>query len=255
MTVAHVPEAATNQYAPGHRPTISVCMATFNGSRFLARQLDTIVRQLQAGDELIISDDGSSDRTLEIIEAYRGPNTRVFFNSFHNAASNFGFAISHVRNPLVFLSDQDDEWLPEKVNRLCASLASAELVVSDCEVIDETGRTIHASYFELVRSGRGLLKNLSRNTYLGCCMAFRAELLRAALPMPPGVAHDLWLGLVGEAFGRTCFVPEPMSRFRRHGGSTSFAAGVSGRPLREKLSERARAAVWLASRRLTRSIK
>jgi glycosyltransferase involved in cell wall biosynthesis len=227
-------------------------MATFNGSRFLARQLDTIVCQLEPDDELIISDDGSSDGTPRIIDAYKGPNTRVFFNRFHNAASNFGFAMSQARKPLVFLSDQDDEWLPGKVSRLCASLVTAELVVSDCEVIDEAGRTVHASYFELARSGPGLLKNLAHNTYLGCCMAFRSELLHAALPIPPGVSHDLWLGLVAEAFGRTCFVPGPTSRFRRHGGTASFAAGSSGRSLAEKLSERLRAAVWLASRRMTR---
>jgi hypothetical protein len=163
---------------------------------------------------------------------------------------NFAFALSCANNPMVFLSDQDDEWLPGKVDRLCGCLASADLVVSDCEVIDDDGRTIHGSYFTLAHSGPGVLKNIARNTYLGCCIALRKELLTIALPVPRGVSHDLWLGLVAEAFGRTSFVGEPLSRFRRHEASSSFAAGRSRRSLSEKLSERARAAFWLVERRL-----
>jgi len=204
---------------------------------------------------LIISDDGSNDGTLRIAEAYKNQRVRLFSNQFRNAALNFAFAISQARNPIVFLSDQDDEWLPHKVERLCASLSAVDLVVSDCEVIDDMGRSIHGSYFQLARSGPGLVKNLLHNTYLGCCMAFRGELVRVAMPIPPGVSHDLWFGLIAETFGKTRFVPEALSRFRRHGGAASSAAGVSRRTLAEKVSERARAAVWLGRRRLTRRVR
>jgi glycosyltransferase involved in cell wall biosynthesis len=224
-------------------------MATYNGTRFLARQLDTILEQLSGNDELIVSDDGSQDRTVELVESYADPRVRLYRNAFRSASRNFAFALSCARNPAVFLSDQDDEWLPGKVDRLCNCLAVADLVVSDCEVIDDHGSTIHGSYFALAHSGPGILKNIARNTYLGCCIALRKELLRFALPVPRGVSHDLWLGLVAEAFGTTRFVPESLSRFRRHEGSTSSAAGRSRRSLTEKLSERARAALWLARRR------
>ena len=81
-------------------------MATFNGTRFLTRQLDTILEQLSEDDELIVSDDGSQDRTVELVQSYRDPRVRLYCNTFRNAARNFGFALSCARNTLIELLAQ-----------------------------------------------------------------------------------------------------------------------------------------------------
>jgi hypothetical protein len=106
------------------------------------------------------------------------------------------------------------------------------------------------SYFELNRSRPGIVANLWRNSYLGCCMAFRTHVIGWAQPFPPRVPHDLWLGLVAELRGTTHFLGDRLVRFRRHGGSASYAAGRSRRSLLEKVETRVRAALSLASRRV-----
>jgi glycosyltransferase involved in cell wall biosynthesis len=227
---------------------VSVCMAAFNGARFLRPQLDSILAQLRPDDELVISDDGSDDGTLDLIASYREPRLRVFFNSFRNVARNFEFALTRARGANIFLSDQDDEWIPGKVATMCARLESCDLVVSDCEVIDAEGRTLAPSYFALNGSRPGVFANLWRNGYLGCCMAFRRELMRRALPLPDRVPHDIWIGLIADLFGKAEFIDKPLVRFRRHEANASYAARESGRTVYQKVSSRIRIAAHLALR-------
>ena len=227
----------------------SVCMATLNGVRFLRPQIESVLRQLGPTDELIVSDDGSSDGTLELLGEYRDSRVRVYRNHFRDVASNFEFVLGQARGHTVFLSDQDDEWHPRKLEVLQSYLEHCDLAVSDCEVIDADGRTLAPSYFELNRSRPGIVSNLWRNGYLGCCMAFRTEVLGWALPFPPRVPHDLWIGLVAELGGTTQFVSDKLVRFRRHEHSTSSAAHQSRRTLFEKIETRVRAIAFLISRR------
>jgi glycosyltransferase involved in cell wall biosynthesis len=226
----------------------SVCMATLNGARFLRPQIESILVQLGPSDELIVSDDGSSDGTLEVLGAYRDSRLRVYQNHFRDVASNFAFAIGQARGRTVFLSDQDDEWHPRKLEILQATLERFDLVVSDCEVIGADGRSLAPSYFELNRSRPGIVANLWRNSYLGCCMAFQMHVIGWAQPFPPRVPHDLWLGLVAELRGTTRFLGDKLVRFRRHEHSASYAAGESRRTLLEKIGTRVRAATFLMSR-------
>ena len=224
-------------------------MATLNGVRFLRAQIESILQQLAPTDELIVSDDGSSDGTLELLAEYRDSRVRVYRNSFRDVASNFHFALRQAGGNTVFLSDQDDEWHPRKLEVLHACLEQCDLAVSDCEVIDADGRTLAPSYFELNRSRPGIVPNLWRNGYLGCCMAFRRDVLGWALPIPPRVPHDLWIGLVTELGGTTRFLEDKLVRFRRHEHSASYAAGRSRRTLFEKMETRVRAAAFLMARR------
>nr|AIA84980.1 Glycos_transf_2 [uncultured Leptotrichia sp.] len=94
---------------------ISVCMATYNGSSFIKAQLESILFQLNTNDEVVISDDGSSDDTLSIIEAFNDPRIRLIEGpKIHSVAHNFEYAIRHSRGDIIFLSDQDDVWLNNK---------------------------------------------------------------------------------------------------------------------------------------------
>ena len=199
-------------------------MATYNGERYLRDQLETIVSQLKDSDELIISDDCSEDQTIAIIREFGDPRIRFFSSRFRNPVANFEFALMKSHGDFVFLADQDDLWMENKVRRCCEYLKSYDLVVSDCEVIDQNGNVVHGSFFEKFGSGTGLLKNILKNTYLGCCMAMRRELLSMALPFPKTIPmHDIWLGAVSEVFGTPFFCGEKLVRYRRHSSNATYA--------------------------------
>lgn len=204
---------------------ISVCMATFQGERFVAGQIDSILPQLDEGDELVISDDSSTDRTPEIVREYAEGDRRIRFfpgQTFRSPVLNFQFCLSQAVGEIIVLSDQDDVWLPHKLDLVRHLFAAEErrpfLVVLDAEVIDGEGRVIHPSVLSKLRAGRGFWKNLWDNRYLGCCMAFSRDLLDRALPFPRLIPmHDIWLGQLCERIGTTRFVPEVTMRYRRHG--------------------------------------
>ena len=102
------------------------------------------------------------------------------------------------------------------------------LVVTDCIVVDNQLNEIVDSFFALRHSGKGLLKNLWKNSYLGCCMAFRKELLSFALPIPKTIPmHDMWLGMLANIYGDVIFLPKKLSLYRRHTSAVSPTAGKS----------------------------
>lgn len=208
-------------------PHLSVCVATFNGERFVAEQLRSILEQLGPEDEVVISDDGSSDRTLEIVRSFGDSRVRILVgNSFRSAVRNFENALRHASGDVLVLSDQDDVWLPGRLakirERFAGSHPPVHLVVLDATVIDESGATLHPSLFRKIGAGPGILKNVYDNTYVGCCLAFSRGLLDVALPFPPGIPmHDMWLGLLAEIFGSVEFVPGTWLAYRRHGANAT----------------------------------
>lgn len=202
---------------------ISVCMATCNGERHLQAQLESVLGQLDAGDELVIADDCSTDGTLALISASGDPRIRLLRGERRlGVVANFGRALAAARGDIVFLCDQDDVWLPNKRAVFVDALADADLAVSDCRVTDAALNVIAPSFFALRRSAPGVLRNLWRNSYLGCCMAFRRNVLARALPFPAHLPmHDTWLGLIATATGRVRFVAEATLLYRRHGANAS----------------------------------
>lgn len=212
------------------RPKISVCMATYNGMPFLRSQLASIFGQLDKNDEVLVSDDGSTDGTVPYLASIDDPRFRVLpSRGFRHPAKNFEYAISESRNKLVFLADQDDEWASTKVDTLIECLADADAVVSDCELIDDNGLLVKESFFGGSTPRTGLVRNIISNNYVGCCMAFNRRLLNVALPFPNRIPmHDWWIGVVAEACGRTLFMPDRLVRYRRHAGSFS-ATGTKSR--------------------------
>lgn len=205
---------------------ISVCMATYNGEKYLEGQIESIVSQLHEDDELIVSDDGSTDATLRILESFqqRYPIVKIVEGPHLGIIANFENAISNASGDYIFLSDQDDVWSPRKVERVMAAFRSVEsdLVVHNAEIVDSDLRPLGLTAFEWRASGPGLIKNLKRNSFIGCCMAFRRELLPLCLPFPRDIAmHDWWLGLVSSLNGNPMFVDDCLIKYRRHGGNAS----------------------------------
>ena len=218
---------------------ISVCIATYNGERFIKEQLDSILCQLGRNDEIIISDDGSKDHTLDIVNAIDDSRIHIYHNVNHGFVYNFENAMSHAAGDYIFLSDQDDIWFPNKVAR-CLELLQEHLVVNHNSLIaDEEGKGNGRDFFSMHHSKGGFWQTIWRNSYSGCCMAFRRELLEWALPFPKNIAsHDIWLGLIAEKKGKTYFLDEPLIYYRRHGHNASSTASKSELGLIKKLKYR-----------------
>lgn len=201
---------------------ISVCMATYNGEKYIRQQLDSILYQLEPTDELIISDDGSTDDTLEIIDGYKTDSRiKVLKGSFHSPIYNFENAIRHAAGDYIFMSDQDDVWLEGRVkDTLAMHTRGNDLVICKAQNIDADGNVIKESVFDDPDPVRhSILWNLYRNPYLGCCMSFSKKVSETVLPFPPGIAmHDIWIGLVTQMLFRCKYYNErPLVQYRRHG--------------------------------------
>ena len=204
---------------------VSVCLATYNGQKYIKEQLVSIVSQLSADDEVIVSDDGSTDDTLAIIAGFDDKRIRVVHNqSEHGYTPNFENALKHASGDIVVLSDQDDVWMPNKLSIIKKDLAQADMVVSDAEVVDGNLNVISESLWSLSSPYHTFWGNIFRFSYLGCCMAFRRPVLEVALPFPSRhlmATHDNWLFLVGKSCFKVCFEKEPLIKYRRHKQNTS----------------------------------
>lgn len=204
---------------------ISVCIATYNGEKFIKDQLVSILNQLSEDDEIIVSDDGSSDHTISIIKALNDNRITILNHQRRKArfaidhtTSNFENALMHAKGNHIFLSDQDDVWEKEKVETMLSALQSYDMVMSDCSVVNTELRPITTSYFDDVRSFKqSIVCNFIKSTFLGSCMAFNNTVLQKALPFPKyGVGHDLWLGMIGLRYFRFQYIHQPLIKYRRH---------------------------------------
>lgn len=219
-------------------------MACYNGEDYIYTQIESILNQLAPKDELIISDDGSTDETIEIIKNFHDSRITLLNNINHGVNNNFYNAILHAKGDFIFLSDQDDVWLPNKVKACLKALQKSDLIVHDCTVVDRNMDVIYPSYFNQFKSRKGYLKNIIRNTYIGACMAFRREILDYVLPFPTKfpVYHDGWLGSMVELKGKVEFLAIPCILYRRHDSNLSFSATKSGITLKKKFTNRV---LWL----------
>ena len=204
---------------------ISVCMATRNGARFIHRQLASILMQLGPLDEVVISDDSSTDGTVDIVKSFGDRRIRLYENNtFFSPVFNFENCLKKATGKIIVLSDQDDVWLENRMAVIEEAFKDGQnpihLIVTDGYVVDENENVIEDSIFKKLGAGKGILKNIYDNTYPGCCLAFSRELLQVALPFPKGIPmHDMWLGILGEMFGRVDFVAEKTIKYRKHPGS------------------------------------
>lgn len=203
---------------------ISVCVVTYNGEKYIKDQIDSILNQLGESDEIIVSDDGSTDHTINILKAYSDDRIKIFNHDksvqkygIDYVTNNVSFALSKCSGDYIFLADQDDIWLPAKLKKMMLYLVDSDIVMSDCKVVDSKLQVICDSYFSMMHTDTGVLRNIIKNAYLGCCMAFRRKILDEVLPFPPaGVGHDLWIGLIGSIYFKVVLVKEPLLLYRKH---------------------------------------
>lgn len=224
--------------ASGSSPSVSVVLCTFNGGAYLREQLESIVTQTLLPNEIIVSDDGSTDDTGAILEEFTpragsvGITWRVIQRaSPHGAAKNFWATIPDATGDLIALADQDDIWRTDKLEVLLGRFAShprASLVHSDAVLIDHAGRTIGSlsdalrvtvREKTLLTSGRGLPALVRRNLVTGATLVFARSLVQRAGALPDGWMHDEWLGLIAAAGGGLVWEPERLISYRQHGGN------------------------------------
>jgi Glycosyltransferases involved in cell wall biogenesis len=217
----------------------SVAMCTYNGAQFVSEQLDSIAAQTRRPDELVVCDDRSTDATTELIRQFarRAPFTvRLYVNEKNlGSTKNFERVIDLCEGDLIALADQDDVWLPEKLQRLERALQDEDvgLAFTDGEVVDETLRPLGQRVWETIRFGEAeqrLFREggafavlLDHNVATGAAMALKAKFRELILPIPNDlvhdgipVLHDWWAALLVAAVAKVSFIPEPLFKYRQH---------------------------------------
>lgn len=227
---------------------MSVALCTHNGERYLGAQLASILGQTVPPAEVVISDDASTDGTTPILEEFAAEASArgVAVTLLHNAVAlgvtaNFEKAIRACSGQFILLSDQDDVWEPERVERTVAALEGADLVFTDATLVDANGRPIGRGLFEelgiadseldAVRTGKAFAVLVRRNLATGATVGFRSTLLASALPIPSPWVHDEWLAMIAAVVGRVAVLDERLVRYRQHGANQ---IGVRQRTLRYK---------------------
>ena len=157
---------------------VSVAMATFNGEKYVKEQLISVLNNLSETDEVVISDDGSTDNTISIVKYLNDKRIKILSGPCDGLVKNFENAIKNCRGRYIFLCDQDDIWYQDKVRKICRVFeeTGCDMVEHDAVITNEKGDIMYPSFFKYRRVRRGCIKNTVRNTYHGCLMAFKAEL-------------------------------------------------------------------------------
>ncbi|SHE83114.1 glycosyltransferase family 2 protein [Alkalibacter saccharofermentans] len=201
---------------------ISVAMASYNGEKYIEDQINSILCQLHQNDELVISDDGSSDNTLSIINRFceRDKRIKLYHNKDNGIIKNFENAIKNTVNEIILLCDQDDIWLPNKIERMVKEFEinpEVTLVISDLQYVDSDLNEVKDELINR-KYKKGILKNFIKNSYIGCCMAFNKEIKKTILPFPQKIPmHDAWIGILAELFKyKIVYIPEKLILYRRH---------------------------------------
>ena len=221
---------------------LSLAMCTYNGGRYLAEQLESVAAQTRPPDELVVYDDCSTDDTRAIVEAFAERASfpvRLLVNEQNlGSTRNFERAIAACAGDLIALADQDDVWLPQKLELLERELEGKPdvgLAFSDGQVVDEDLRPLGVSVWESIRfgqdeqrqfsEGRAFDVLLDHNVVTGAAMAFRAEFRKLVLPLPTDVVHDGWrvihdgwIALLISATAGVAYVPERLFKYRQHAG-------------------------------------
>ena len=203
---------------------ISVCIATYNGERYIRQQIESIVCQLNVDDEIIVSDDGSTDGTLDIVKGIGDKRIKIIEGPGRKSPIlNFECALKASKGDFIFLSDQDDVWKPNKVEICMKWLKTYHCVVSDAEVTDNRLKPLYPSLYTIMQVRQGRIYNtIWKNGYTGCCMAFRRNVLEASLPFPKDIPmHDIWIGNVAAYKYNVIFIPNRLIHFRRHENTIS----------------------------------
>lgn len=204
---------------------ISIAMATYNGQKYISAQLESFLRQLRQPDELVISDDGSTDNTISIVEGFkkRAPFPVFIFRNKETLGytGNFNRALSETTGDLIFISDQDDVWYKKKlklIEEVALKRPESVVIMNDALIADEHLQSAGVTKLEQICSAGLPISSF----VMGCCIAIRQEFLKAILPIPNSYhSHDGWIVSFADGIGRRHIVDHPLQFYRRHKSNTS----------------------------------
>jgi len=209
---------------------ISVCMATYNGEKYIAEQVKSILLQLGEEDELVVSDDNSTDDTVKILESFNDKRIKIFNHDrnldnkhpFYPSTKNFENALTKALGDYIFLSDQDDMWTPDKIQITLPFLKENDtLVISDAWIIYENLEE-QEKLSKYMPYKKGYFRNLLKCTTQGCRIAFTKNIKNFCLPFPKGVIiHDFWIRQLVELKFKVNYIPKPLIFYRQHSNNLS----------------------------------
>lgn len=213
------------------RPSVSVCMATYNGMNHIENQINSILPQLYDSDELIISDDGSTDGTIEYITnlAEKDKRIKVIDGPHKGANCNFFSLINTADKDIIFLSDQDDVWALDKIEKVCDVFGSNNDIMvvlhRDTIVYLDDNREISCNKLR-----HGVLKNIIKSSYSGHRMAlrkeFRTKIMKNTDLCP---AYDMYLGLLAEKYKCSAFLNENLDKHIMHGRNVTRPLSIKNK--------------------------
>ncbi|EIV5267514.1 glycosyltransferase family 2 protein [Klebsiella pneumoniae] len=220
---------------------VSIALATYNGSRYINELLNSIKLQTYNNFIIHVCDDGSSDNTLELLHQHPLYNEgRLIVHDVtggQGALKNFKRSLSYCDTDYICLCDQDDYWMPDKLETLLSIMKDKEneigepvLVFSDLEVVDSTLNCIHKSFFRISNKSnqcRNPEDFLISNHIPGCVMMFNRSLKNLFDPIPDDVRmHDWWIALIAAYYGNIFYANKPLIKYRQHGGNVVGASGM-----------------------------
>jgi len=214
--------------------TLSIALCTYNGSRFLREQLQSLVNQTLQPFEVIISDDCSTDDTISVIQEFSDVlNIKIFVNDLSlKVTKNFEKSISLCSGDIILMCDQDDIWHADKLSKINTYFQenpSQLAVFCDADLVDESGISLGKNFWSVVRfqqaqiqqfkDGGGVEILLAGNRSAGCMMAFRKELTENIIPFPthiPLMIHDNWITIVAAMLDKIGLIEEKLNSYRQH---------------------------------------
>ena len=219
---------------------ISVAMAVYNGEKYLPKQLDSILKQLEPQDEIIVSYDKSKDGTWELLQSYAAkyPQVRVVCNDRPGINGNFNNALTAATGDYLFICDQDDCWADNKRAAVLETFrrTGADMVIHNGVHIDPDDKVISQPFFTMYRIGDGKVKNILKPRYSGCCTAFTREMAQKILPIPQDIdAYDHWVGTVGEFMGKIAYDDRILLYHRLHGENVTTSTRGIARILKARM--------------------
>jgi glycosyltransferase involved in cell wall biosynthesis len=187
-------------------PLISVALCTYNGEKFLREQIDSILAQTYKNLEIVIVDDCSTDKTTNIINAYAEKDKRIkLFQNESNLGFNKNFerALGLTSGEYIAISDQDDIWLPQKLQSLLDNIKNNWLIFSNSSYLGDSKQGRLLNSFKLPANYKGILL---RNHVTGHTSLMHRELLSFVLPFPKGGYYDWWMGFVASYHNKIAFL-------------------------------------------------
>lgn len=213
--------------------TVTIVLPTYNGENYLVEQLNSLLNQTYSPIHLIIADDCSKDHTREILKQYESDDRIEIYYQPKNqgVVKTIEFLLQKVNTPYYMLADQDDVWLPEKVEQSLKTLKQekADLVFGDLTVVNQNLETMYPSFGDFMKLNRKIRKHIQDknlnylyNCVTGCTILAKKETIPLILPIPTDskyLIHDHWIGIMVGLQGKLAYVEKPYIWYRQHGNN------------------------------------